>query len=174
MFDLVEQSSAIFSECGLYRYELFRRVAPQGLCFAFFGVNPSKAGATVEDQTTMKWRGFTVRNGGGSYYAGNPFARCATDVSELSKPDIDPVGPLNYEHLGSIIGRADILVPCWGSREKVDKRLRSHFDVLLVRLFASGKPVKTFGFTKSGDPKHPLMLGYNTPLIDYREIRRAA
>lgn len=168
MFELVETSSAYISECGLYRYELFRRVAAAGLCFAFFGVNPSTADADAEDQTTMKWRGFTLRNGGGSYCAGNPFALRATNVKELSDSAVDPVGPLNNHCLGELIKRADVLVPCWGSRAKVDKRLHRHFDALMDRLLESGKPVKTFGLTKSGDPKHPLVLGYDTPLIDYR------
>jgi len=166
MFELVEKSSAVISDCGLYRYELFRRCAPQGICFAFFGVNPSKAAAIVEDQTTMKWRGFTLCNGGGSYYAGNPFAGRATNVSDLANMD-DPIGPENDYYIGRIIERADVLVPCWGNRTKVEKHLRRQFDLLLDRLFESGKPVKTFGFTKSGDPKHPLMLSYNTLLIDY-------
>jgi hypothetical protein len=33
-------------------------------------------------------------------------------------------------------------------------------------LTSSGKLVKCFGRTKAGDPKHPLMLGYDTPLVD--------
>jgi hypothetical protein len=27
--------------------------------------------------------------------------------------------------------------------------------------------VRHFGLTTSGDPKHPLMLGYNTPLVNW-------
>ncbi len=29
------------------------------------------------------------------------------------------------------------------------------------------KPIMTFGLTNSGDPKHPLTLGYDTPLVPY-------
>jgi len=34
-------------------------------------------------------------------------------------------------------------------------------------LCTSGKPVKVFGLTAGGDPKHPLMLPYDTPLVDW-------
>jgi hypothetical protein len=38
------------------------------------------------------------------------------------------------------------------------------------QIFASGKPVKIFGLTKGGDPLHPLFLGYETPLVPWRNI----
>jgi hypothetical protein len=40
--------------------------------------------------------------------------------------------------------------------------------VLAAALLNSGKPVKVFGLTASGDPKHPLMLGYDTQLVEWR------
>lgn len=158
--------SAIFSDCGLFRYRLDRDVQSSGLVLAFFGVNGATAGAHQEDQTTRKWFGFTLQNNGRKYIAGNPYAYCATDVRKLAKVD-DPIGPLNDYYLGQIVAEADILVPCWGSRQKVPERLRDRFDWLRDRIFSSGKPVRVFGFTASGDPKHPLMLGYDTPLIDW-------
>ena len=39
------------------------------------------------------------------------------------------------------------------------------FDTLMDALLSSGKPVKCFGLTSSGDPKHPLFLDYTTPLV---------
>lgn len=161
--------SAIFSACGTYRHRLEREVQPEGVVFAYFGVNPSKAGAIVEDQTTMKWRGFTLINGGRRYIAGNAFGYRATAVRDLASV-ADPVGPGNADHINAIIADADILVPCWGSRIKLPKHLRIHLDDLMVRLLGSGKPVKVFGRTSSGDPKHPLMLGYDTPLTEWSHL----
>ncbi len=158
--------SAVISDCGLYRYRLDRDVQFEGIVFAFFGVNGSKATADIEDQTTRKWFGFTLRNGGRKYIAGNPFGYRATDVRELAKAG-DPVGPENARYLTEIISEADVLVPCWGNSSKVPERLRYHFAELRNLLIQSGKPVRIFGLTKSGDPLHPLMLGYDTPLIEW-------
>lgn len=80
---------------------------------------------------------------------------------------LDPVGPYNDLHLAEIIDEADILVPCWGSRVKLPKSLYGRLDALREQLFSAGKPVKVWGLTKSGDPLHPLMLGYNTPLVEW-------
>lgn len=157
-------SSAVFSPDRMHRYRLDRDVQEQGVVFAYFGVNGATAGETEEDHTTMKWRGFTIRNGGRKYIAGNPFAYCATDVRDLAGA-VDPVGPDNARHLVQIMADADILVPCWGDRGKLPRRLRHHLVDLKNQIFDTGKPVLIFGLTNAGDPKHPLMLGYNTPLM---------
>lgn len=159
-------SSAIISSCGFYRFRLDRRVQEHGPVYAYFGVNGSTATADDDDHTVRKWTGFTLRNGGSRYIVGNAFSFRATDVRELAL-QADPVGPDNARHLAEIIHEADILVPCWGNRAKVPRPLRSHFDLLLDAIFRSGKPVKHFGLTRSGDPKHPLTLGYDTPLTDW-------
>ena len=158
--------SAIFSECRTYRYLLERDVAETGIVIAYFGVNGATAGEVEEDHTSLKWRQFTKQNGGRRYIAANPYAYCATDVRDLATA-VDPVGPLSARYLSAAIEAADLLVPCWGSRTKLPRRLRPGLDSLAARIFASGKPVKVFGFTQSGDPKHPLMLGYDTKLVDW-------
>lgn len=161
--------SAVVSACGKYRYRLEREVATEGPTFAYFGINPSTADATIDDATVRKWIGFTKVNGGRRFIVGNVFAYRSTDVKGLTLAG-DPYGPENPMHLNQIIEDADILVPCWGDRKKLDRRLQSNFDWIKARFLVSGKPVMTFGFTSSGDPKHPLMLGYKTPLIDW--VRR--
>lgn len=159
--------SAIFSECGLFRYRLEREGLPNGIVIAYFGVNGSTAGPIKPDHTVTKWRGFTLLNKGSRMIVGNLFAFCATDVRELATA-VDPIGPDNDMHLAQIIAAADILVPSWGPRAKVPKRLRYRHDEVEAMLVASGKPMKCFGLSKSGDPLHPLMLAYDTPLIDWQ------
>jgi hypothetical protein len=160
--------SAILSECGTYRYQLERRIenAPLPRCVAYIGVNPSTADATLDDATVRKWRGFTTRYGGSHFVVGNLFAFRATDVRQLAAAR-DPVGPENDKHLGLIIEHADVVVPCWGPRTKVPRALRYRFDEVEGLLRESGKPIKTFGLSKHGDPLHPLMLAYSTPLADW-------
>ena len=83
--------SAIISHCGKYRYRLDRMVSDSGPVYAFFGVNPSTADASVDDATVRKWRGFVQRWGGSRFIVGNVFAYRATDVKELATA-VDPFG----------------------------------------------------------------------------------
>lgn len=158
--------SAIISSCGIYRYRLERDVQLAGVIIAYFGVNGSTATATEDDHTVRKWIGFTKIHGGRRFIVGNAFAYRATEVGQLGQA-LDPVGPDNDLHLAEIIDEADILVPCWGSRVKLPKSLHGRLDALREQLFNAGKPVKVWGLAKSGDPLHPLMLGYNTPLVEW-------
>lgn len=167
MADLFAAGSAMFSECGLFRLRLDRRLADQGLVFAYFGVNSATATADDNDHTVTKWNGFTARNGGARYIVGNAFAFCATDVRELGKA-ADPIGPDNDRYLAEITAEADILVPCWGSRGKLPPRLRPRLDLVADMIFAAAKPVKIFGLTNSGDPLHPLTLPYTTSMRDWK------
>lgn len=155
--------SAVISECGKYRYWLEREIAASGPVYAFFGVNPSTADASADDATVRKWKGFVSRWGGSRFIVGNVFAFRATDVRELSLA-FDPSGPLNPEYIRKIAEEADVIVPCWGSRGKLPRHLRHHLEDTMKILRGFGKPVMTFGISQSGDPLHPLMLGYSTEL----------
>lgn len=159
--------TAIISSCGLYRYRLDRMLSGHcGPVYAYFGVNPSTADGSIDDATVRKMVGFTEDLGGSRFIVGNVFAYRATDVRELASVT-DPFGPEIGDYITEIIAEADILVPCWGNSTKVPPHLQMYFDVLMDALLSSGKPVMCFGTTKSGDPKHPLMLGYNTPLVPW-------
>jgi hypothetical protein len=158
--------SAVISTCHLFRYRLEREVQARGVVAALFGVNPSTADATINDQTIKKEIGFAQRNDWRRILKGNVFGFRSTDVSALA--DVrDPFGPDNDQHLDQIIADADILVPCWGSRAKLPRRLHPAVDALKVRLFAAGKPILVFGLCESGDPMHPQMLAYATKLVPW-------
>lgn len=162
---------ALFSACGKYRWYLGRVIPDaqaEGSVLAFIPVNPSVAGEIKNDPSVRKMMGFAQRNGAARIMVWNPFAMVATDVREL-RSAIDPIGPENMAHLDAVIAEATILIPCWGNRGKLHKRLHPHLDRVRDILFASGKPVQALGITKSGDPTHPLMLGYHTPLMDWAD-----
>lgn len=169
---------AIISDCGKYRYRLergdfMRDLAATnelaGKTVAFFGVNPSTADASLDDATVRKWTGFCRRWGVVRFIVGNVFAYRATDVRCL----VDDPGPafsmVNQQHLREIAAAADVLIPCWGARGKVPRDLHHLIDAALHLLRQTGKPVMHLGLTASGDPKHPLMLGYDTPLIEWKD-----
>lgn len=160
--------SATISECGLYRYTLGRLASPVGHgAVLFVGVNPSTADAETDDATVRKWRGFASRWGYHRFMVGNLFAFRATDVRELAKAD-DPIGPDNDSHLDAMIGTADLVVPCWGNRGKLPPRLWDRMVEVRMMLRDIASPVRVLGLTaNTQDPKHPLMLGYATPLQDW-------
>jgi hypothetical protein len=58
-------------------------------------------------------------------------------------------------------------VPCWGSRTKLPGRLHGQLDALREQILASGKPVRIWGLSQSGDPLHPLTLAYSLPLVEW-------
>jgi len=158
--------SAIFSPCGLYRLRLERDVQFDGIVVALIGVNPSTAGVMVNDATIRKDIGFAKVNGWRRIIKGNVFPYRATDVRELRTVS-DHRLEENAEHLRRIAADADQLVPCWGNSGKLPRELRPQLQITLDLLRSTGKPIFTFGFTASGDPKHPLMLGYDTQLVPW-------
>lgn len=152
--------SAIISPCGTYRTRLDRLVLHTGgPTYAFFGINPSTADATLDDSTVRKWTGFVNRWGGRRFIVGNVFSYRATDVKELDRANrahIQVQAPDHWQDMHGIIAEADVLVPCWGRSQKVDRNLRPLIGQLLDHLLTSGKPVKHFGLTDGGDPKHQI------------------
>lgn len=156
-------SSAVISACGLYRFRLGRDVAMTGKVICFVGVNPSTADATTNDHTITKlW-------GGRRLLVGNLFPLRATNVKELAEPRYDPDAvETNRVNLVQMFREADVLVPMWGDRAKLPVIMRGKCDRVLASMFLSGKPVGHLGLTKGGDPKHPLMLPYTTPLTLYK------
>jgi hypothetical protein len=97
---------------------------------------------------------------------GNVFAFRTPYVHELELMN-DPVGPDNQIHQQHIIHDADVIVVCWGNRDKVPNSLHHHIDTLLSVLEVSGKPVMCLKKNKSGDPGHPLFLSASAPLTPF-------
>lgn len=162
--------SAVISPCGKFRFRLERDVLLTGNTYAFFGINPSTADATSNDATVRKWTGFVKRWGGSRFIVGNVSPARSTDVKGLATIVVPPVvWAQNIDHIKAIAAEADILVPCWGDQKKAPRHVAYEFAIVLRILRATGKPVMTFGLTKDGHPKHPLMLRYDTSLVPLME-----
>lgn len=168
MSDLLLGRSAVISACGRYRYRLERDVSDQGIVAAILGVNPSTADAKVDDQTIRKDMGFARRLGCRRIIKGNKFAFRATDVKAL-RTARDPIGPENDAYLGDIMQDADIVIVAWGSLSKLPKRLRSRWRTIVKIAGVFGKPLYCFGTAQDGQPRHTLMLSYDTPLIEWSQ-----
>jgi hypothetical protein len=158
--------SAVFSACGRYRHRLDRDVQLFGVVAVLIGVNPSTAGAQQNDHTVAKEIGFSKLHGWSRIIKVNVFDWIATDVRELAHV-AQPASLQNHRFVSAAVDEADILVPCWGDRAKVPRVLHSEIQAMQALLRAQGKPTICFGRTAGGDPRHPLMLSYETELVPF-------
>ena len=157
---------AEISACGTYRYRLERDFFRPGPIAAVFMVNPSTADAQENDATIRKLLGFGARLGWHSLIVGNVFAYRATDITELRHAP-DPVGPHNERHLAQIFRDADVHIAAWGPRSKLPPALREEWRMVSTIALDEGYDLRCWGTAKDGQPRHPLMLAYDTPLAPW-------
>lgn len=159
-----ERSGAIISDCGSYRYHLWRRWDETLPTMVWVMMNPSTADASEDDPTIRRCIGFAKREGCGGISVRNVFALRATNPDELLKHH-DPFGPDNESHL--LAARnchlMSVLVLGWGAKIK---RLAWAYQKASACLVMQSP--KCFGTTKGGDPRHPLYLPGNAELIDWK------
>jgi hypothetical protein len=159
--------SAILSECGVYRYELRRVLSdtpekPGTVLWVL--TNPSKADAKKDDPTVRKCRGFTRAWGYGQFLIVNAYAFRATNPKALLSAE-DPFGPDNLATLSAALRlHGDGLVVLgWG--DALPKPLRAETSARILGMTAAnGVTPMCLGTTQNGQPRHPLMLAYTTPL----------
>lgn len=162
--------SAIISDCGYYRYRLERH-GSDGPLVGVVMVNPSTADATEDDPTIRKLKGFAERNGWGGFVVGNLFAFRTKDVKIMAKA-ADPVGPDNDLHLQDLFEEVDLILVAWGRLSKLPVGLRTRWAEVADMIHRSEKPVFQIGVpVEAGQPRHPLMPGYDTPILPWHDPR---
>lgn len=158
--DLLEETFATISDCGLFRYQLGRKWGP-GPIACYIMLNPSTANAEVDDRTIGRCRSFAWREGCGGFVVVNLFAFRATDPKAM-KAAADPVGPENDANIRDAIRCATAtggpVIAAWGK----DGAYRGRDAAVRASL---GREVQCLGKTKDGHPKHPLYVKGDTPLI---------
>jgi len=185
-----EQAWAVTSPDNVYRYVLGRMwddyffdgdwkdgpVPPRPL-WVFGMINPSTArgvkpdGTPDNDPTVRKCHGFSRRGGAGGFLVVNMLAYSAADPDDVVKAHragVDVRGPHNEAALRWALSRPSLLgrhVAAWG---RIPPKLRS-VTQYGINQFNCSKP-DCFGLTKEGFPKHPLMLGYGTPIVRLSEL----
>lgn len=158
-----DRSGAVISACGQYRYHLWRRWNPDQPTMVWVMLNPSTADAKEDDNTIRRCISFAKREGCGGISVRNVFALRATDPNELLKHP-DPFGPENEDYLGYArsVSLMTVLVLGWGTRFG-GKRLANYYKRARVLCIVQ-KPY-CFGITKDGDPRHPLYLPNDAPMV---------
>jgi hypothetical protein len=160
------EQSADFSECGKYRYRLERETGIVGPTAAVIMVNPSTATASRDDHTIRKLNGFARCFRIGRFVVGNKFALIATDIRDL-RAAADPVGPENDAHIERILRDADVHIVAWGPLSKLPPSLRGRWRDVARIADRVGCELMCLGTARDSHPRHPLMLGYDTPLIPW-------
>jgi hypothetical protein len=163
---------AVLSECGRYRYRLWRHWGDGDARVCFLMLNPSTADANVDDQTIRKCIGFARQWGQqscnpvyGAIDVVNLFAWRSTDPKGLL--DVaDPVGPDNDATIRLVLANAQRIVYAWGRHSP---RVRALVSGRLAHLAWVGRTmpgfeIVTLGRCADGSPRHPVMLPYATTL----------
>ena len=148
--DVVEGVGAEFSECGKYRYKLWRiwdRNLPIVMCI---GLNPSTANATKTDPTITNLKKMLSILGYGGFYMMNLFAFISSKPADLLTCE-NAIGE-NDNKLCEVAEICEDVIVCWGNFKQADERIKS--------VLPNYPNAKCFGVTKSGKPFHPLAMMY--------------
>lgn len=162
MTELLNQSTAVLSECGKYRYRLSRRWGDGATCM-FIMLNPSTADATEDDPTIRRCIAYAKSWGYGELVVTNLFAFRATNPLDM-KAACDPIGPDNRRHIQEACQYVQPItapehecgevVCAWGAHG-------SYMDQGNTVLgWLADVPINpcALALTKDGQPRHPLYL----------------
>ena len=155
-------SGASFSDCGTYRYHLWRALTDDlfgGTSMLFVMLNPSTANVEDDDPTIRRCRAFAQREGATRLEVCNLFGLRSTDPQGLYEAR-DPVGEDNDEAIQRAASEADDVVVAWGCHgDRWPARVR--------RVLSYIERPLCLGTTASGQPRHPLYLHRGTPISLY-------
>lgn len=150
-------NGAIISDCGLYRYRLWRRWDDGPTC-VFVMLNPSTADSEKDDPTIRRCIGFAKREGCGRLEVVNLFAFRATSPAAM-KAAADPVGPDNDFRIREATNHpSPLVIAAWGAHGSFRRRAADVGERF-------GADWMCLGFTAGGQPKHPLYVRGDAPLM---------
>lgn len=148
-------STATYSDCERYRYQLTRVWDPAGRKALFIMLNPSTATEVQNDPTVERCERRARTLGFGAFRVTNIFAWRDTDPRNM-RAALDPVGPANDATIQESCPWADQIICGWGTHG-------AHLDrgsQVELMLRNTGLPIHHLGLTKDGHPKHPLYIAY--------------
>ncbi|WP_375174321.1 DUF1643 domain-containing protein [Pseudooceanicola sp.] len=149
------ESSALYSDCELYRYALTRVWDGGGRKVLFLMLNPSKATEVQNDPTVERCERRARALGYGGMRVVNIFAFRATDPRDL-KVATDPEGPENDAVIRDGVAWADDVLAAWGAHGAH----RGRGAEVAALLSTSGGRLLHLGLSKAGHPRHPLYIAY--------------
>jgi hypothetical protein len=141
-------SSAVFSDCRIYRYSLWRRWS-EGPFALFICLNPSTADETNDDPTVRRCINYSKDWGYGAFCMANIFAYRETSPKKMMLAK-EPIGPDNDNTLKDLAKKAGIIIAGWGTH---GKHLNRGAEV--IKLIPN---LQCLHFNKDKSPGHPLYL----------------
>ncbi len=160
--DLSIAKSAIFSEDRKYRYALWRswnRNRPAMMCI---GLNPSTANEISDDPTITRMIKRADNSGYGALLMGNLFALVSTKPEALLTDFDYAVGESTDKYLKQMIELSEVQLCGWGSFKPVWLRYEEVHKML--------KNPVCLGINSDSQPKHPLYIGYDVPMMKYETL----
>jgi hypothetical protein len=159
--DLAGERGAHISDCGTYRYRLWREWDRSLPTLAFLMLNPSTADHLTDDPTITRCMSRAVAGKFGRLEVANLFPLRATNPDELLT-HADPLGPRNTADgaLMDAIDRASMVICAWGAHQAAAARatdLTHIFGIVGMR-----DKLCHLGLNKDGSPKHPLYIAAST------------
>ena len=130
----------------------------------FLMLNPSTADAHKLDPTLRRCVGFARRWGCKDFYVTNLFAYRTSDPKELwavAANGLDIVGPENDTYIREIVSEASLTIVAWGG---VYKSLSWRVEQVVEIIKPHREKIRSLGFTKGGQPRHPLYIQKHAPL----------
>ena len=151
------ERGAHLSDCGTYRYRLWREWNAARPTLAFLMLNPSTADHLVDDSTVTRCFARAVADNFGWLEVANLFPLRATHPDELlTHPD--PLGPRSRANSAILeaVDLASMVICAWGSHKAAATRAA---DVLHL-LWITNMRGKLFhlGLNVDGSPQHPLYI----------------
>lgn len=170
--NLLETAGATFSDCGAYRYLLWRSWNEKLPGCTFIMLNPSTANEFENDRTVAKCIKFAIKWGFGKLYVVNLFAWRSTDP-EAMKLVKEPIGPENDYWIAHACLNAPFVICAWGNDGDFMNRSSEILEYFRVRKdIEKDNPilVKTRAYAllinKTGQPAHPLYQPIFKELIE--------
>lgn len=157
-----DRPMAFFSEDRTYRYWLVRVWDSRKPVLGIVMLNPSTADEDTDDATIRWLDRFARSRGYGGIEVCNLYALRSRHPKALwTHPD--PVGPDNDQHLARLARERDVIVLAWGANARQPRV--SHVTRLIVRACQErGATLGVLGWTKAGQPRHPLYMPADTVL----------
>ena len=158
IIDLSMPTGAIFSVDRKYRYVLWRVWNNSRPILLQIGLNPSKANEIRSDPTITRGIVRAFRYGFGGFLMANLYAYVSTQPEALLG-DGDFIGEHTDYYLKQMIEMSQKQICGWGSFRPVKHRASIVLDMI--------EEPYCLGVNADGQPKHPLYIGYNVPMVKY-------